>query len=598
MRGYGPGPALSEEQALDAFLRSLNVAPDLIPIDVEERASLYRSLIGNKRMLVIIDNVTSAKQVRYLLPGPRRCFALVTSRGSLSSLVAREGATRVTLDVLSPADAVTLIAEVIGEERVDAEYEAAAQIAQLCSYLPLALRVVAERAAGRPYLSLTELAGELVSEQSRLDALASEEDQLTDVRAVFSWSYRALSPDQQKVFRAIGLHAGPEFGSAAAAALVDLSVSATNHQLQELARVHLVQEVAVDRYRSHDLLHAYSVERGQREDRQRARTHAIRRMLSWYMVTADLARQVILPYSQSIALVPPERLSIPSFDSVASAMSWYELERLNILSALQQAMDLGQYDIAWKLPVISDGFFELRSYWKEWQVIHREGLSAALIVGDSLGEASSRRCLGDACWRLGDYDEALVQYERGAAIAHVIGDQWIEGFSVRGAGLIHEELRNFNRAIEYFEQARQVFEAGGIERGLGMSLLSLGKSCRSLRDLRRAAQYCEMAAATFRRIDDRWSQAWGLGPLGEVYLEMGRFEAAQQQFEEALAIFREFGDRRSEALVLRQLGDVFQRSGGDRRARECWENALEIFESLGDPHSDEIRLLLRANQGG
>ncbi|MGH9564985.1 MAG: NB-ARC domain-containing protein [Candidatus Angelobacter sp.] len=185
MRGYGSGTPLSLEQALDAFLRSLNVAPEYIPIDVDERAALYRSIIGDKRMLIVIDNVASVKQVRRLLPGSNRCLALVTSRSRVSSLVAREGAKRVTIDVLSPEDAIRLLGEIIGEERVESDYEAAGRVAELCSYLPLALRVVAERAASRPHLSLSELVNELMSEQSRLDALASEEDELTDVSCRF-----------------------------------------------------------------------------------------------------------------------------------------------------------------------------------------------------------------------------------------------------------------------------------------------------------------------------------------------------------------------------------------------------------------------------
>jgi hypothetical protein len=313
----------------------------------------------------------------------------------------------VTLDVLSPEDAIELLAEIIGDERVAADNEAAQRISALCSYLPLALRVVAERAASRPHLALRDLVGELISERNRLDALASDEDELTDVRAVFSWSYRALPPEQQRVFRLLGLHAGTEIDVAAAAALVDAPVSAIRQPMRELASVHLLQEIAADRYRLHDLLRAYSVERCQREEAQRERTLATRRMLTWYLLTADTARKAILPYSHAIPLVPAMGLAVPDFDDVRRAFDWYETERLNLLGAARQAMDLGQYDIAWKLPVVADGFFELRSYWAEWKQIHEEGLAAARLIGDQLGEASNVFCLGDANWRMGSYEEAL-----------------------------------------------------------------------------------------------------------------------------------------------------------------------------------------------
>jgi tetratricopeptide (TPR) repeat protein len=586
MRGYGSTSRLSEEQALDKFLRSLGVTPELIPIDIEERAALYRSVVSSKRLLIVIDNVSSVRQVRRLLPGSRRCFVVITTRGSLSSLVAREGATRVTLDVLTPEDAVRLLAEVIGDDRIDREDGAARRIAEQCSYLPLALRVVAERAASRPYASLAELAGELVSEQRRLDALVAE-DELNNVRAVFSWSYRALSAEQQRTFRAIGLHAGTEFSTEALSALTDLPF--VGEQLRELAKVHLIQEIGPQRYKVHDLLRAYSAELAFREDQTRARTLGVRRMLTWYLLAADAARHTILPYSQQLELIPPEGYSVPEFSTVESAMNWYELERLNIIAGLQQAVDLGQYDIAWRLPIVSDGFFEIRAYWREWKEIHTEALAAAQIIHDAPGEASARRCLGDACWRFGEYSAALTHYERSAKIANSIGDPWIEGFSTRGSGLIFEEQGNYDRAMPYFERAYEIFEANQIRRGVGMSLLSLGRVYRGLGELPRAADRGESAVGIFRDMGDRWSLAWGLLPLGEIYVDMQQFDHAAHQFEESIEIFHDFGDRRSEATGLSQLGNVFRLQGNNSLAREFLTNALNIFELLSDPRVSEVR---------
>jgi tetratricopeptide (TPR) repeat protein len=589
MHGYGGGTPLSVEQALDAFLRSLNIDPEKIPIDLEERAALYRSMLGDKKMLIIIDNVASAKQIRRLLPGSDGCLAIVTSRSSLSSLVAREGATRVILDVLSPEDAIRLLAEIIGDERVESDQDAALSIARLCSYLPIALRVVAERVASQPYTALGEIVRELVSEQTRLDALASESDELTDVRAVFSWSYRILSPEQQKVFRLLGLHTGVDFGSSVAAALVDVAVSTAKQQLRELANVYLVQQLAPDRYRLHDLLRAYSVERSQREESQRERTHAMRRMMSWYLLSADAARRVILPYSHAITVVRPDRIPALTFDNVTDAMDWYEQERLNIISTLQQALDLGQYDIAWKLPVVSDGFFELRSYWLEWVKIHRDGLTAAEAVGDSLGRASNLLCLGDANWRIGVHEVALENYESSAAIARDMHDQWVEGFSLRGSGLIYQEQLRFGQSIDYFTRALAIFRQSGIHRGEGMALLSLGKSFAGLEQFEKSVSYCEAAIEIFRRIGDTWSQAWGILPLAYAYSETRAFEAAERSLREALAIFRQFNDRRSEALVLLSLGTVRSNLGNNVDALQHWTTALEIFEQLEDPHADDAR---------
>ena len=598
MHGYGPAASLTEEQALDTFLRALNVPPEAIPINLDERAALYRSLIGDKEMLILLDNVASARQVRNLLPGSRRCLALVTARSSLSSLVAREGAARVMLDVLSPGEAVQLFADIVGEERVEAEYDAASRIARLCSYLPLALRVVAERAAGHTHLSLAGLADELSSEQNRLDALASDDDDLTNVRAVFSWSYRALPPEHRRLFRTIGLHAGAEFSGAVAAALVGQSVPAVHRQLSDLAKAHLVQAVGADRYRSHDLLRAYSAERAQYEDSQRERTHAARRMFGWYLLAADNARKAILPYSQSLDLAGPANLDIPAFGDAPSAMDWYEQERLNLLAAVRQSLDLGQYDIAWKIPVVADGFFELRSYWQEWSEIHNEALGAATTIGDSLGEASARRCLGDVCWRTHNYEEAFAHYERGTVLARKIGDPWIEGFSIRGTGLVHEEMGQVDLAVPSFELAREVFDSAGIARGTGMCLLSLGKCHRAAGDLLRAARYCTDAVVVFRQLADRWSEAWGLVPLGEIDRELGRLDSAVDQLTEAVNIFDDFHDRRSTALAQAELGETYLALGDVAGARRTWTDAVDVLTEFSDPRAADIRSRLARIDAG
>ncbi|WP_162181678.1 NB-ARC domain-containing protein [Glycomyces tenuis] len=256
MHGYGPASPLEPEQVLDGFLRAFGVEPSLIPITLDERAALYRSMLGGKRMLIVIDNSMSARQIRHLLPGSDGCLTLVTSRSSMPSLVAREGAVRMPLDVLSAEDALELLAEVMGDGRAETDLDGAARVVEHCGRLPLALRVVAERAAARPHLTMSDLAAELAAEQQRLDALSSEEDELVDVRAVFSWSYRSLDARQRQVFRFLGLHRGAEMSTAPIAALTRIPVAELRRHLADLCDAHLVQQIATDRFRLHDLLRA------------------------------------------------------------------------------------------------------------------------------------------------------------------------------------------------------------------------------------------------------------------------------------------------------------------------------------------------------
>lgn len=588
MRGHGPQKSLSFEQGIDVFLRSLSVPKEAIPVDVEERTALFRSILGDKRILVVIDNVASVQQIRHLLPGSSRCVVLITSRSRLASLVAREGAKRVTLDVLSPEDAVRLLSEAIGEDRVDANPTAALRLAELCSYLPLALRVVGEQAASRPHASVADLVDELESEHSRLDSLASQEDELVDVRAVFSWSYRALTPDQQKVFRLLGLHPGAEIADVAVGALVDAPVPHIRSQLRGLSAAHLVQQIAPDRYRLHDLLRAYSRERALRELAQRERTHAIRRVLGWYLLAADAGRRAILPYSHAIPLVGATTAAPPRFSAAEEAMAWYERERLNLLGALQQACDLGQYDIAWKLPVVADGFFELASYWTEWESIHREGLDAARAVGDILGEASNLLCLGDAHWRGNSLDSALDHYRRAVDLSRQIHDGWLEGFASRGVGLVHQERGQWAQAAGYFQEALGIFRAHGIRRGEGMSLLSLGKVRFAQADLDAAVDDCRQAIEIFTEIGDAWTQAWGMLPFGQALSGLGRLAEAEANYRRAASIFAGFRDRRSQATCLVELGQILAEGGNRAGARECWATAAELLDALGDPSAAEL----------
>ncbi|MCS7483875.1 tetratricopeptide repeat protein [Umezawaea endophytica] len=597
MRGYGADHPLGPEQAIDVFLRSLNVAPDRIPIDLEERASLYRSILGDKKMLIVLDNASSAKQIRQLLPGSRDSLVLVTSRSRISGLVVREGAIRMSLDVLSSNDSVRLLAEIIGEDRVDAEIRSAEQVAVLCGFLPLALRVVAERTAGRPHMRLSELVNELNGEQSRLDALAAEVDELTDVRAAFSWSYRALAHEHRHIFRMLALHPGPEFCCSVVAALVDVPEAELKPQLEVLVGVHLLQQISPDRYRIHDLLRAYSVERSNHELAQRDRTYAMRRMLSWYLIGTDNARQLMVPYSRAVSLVPAGRIDAPSFSTLQDVINWFESERLNLLAALHQAMELGQFDIAWKLPVVADAFFEMRSYWKEWRQIHVDGVSAARMIGDDLGEAANLICLGDAMWRLGEHEDALTTYEQSSRIAHEIGDRRTEGYALRGSGLICYEIADYDRALQLFENALEVFRASSVKRGEAMSLLSLGTTFKMLGRMDDAVRHCEEAVEILRDIDDVWSVAWALMPLAEALGSAGRFSESEGQLAEAVEIFRRFDDRNSEAMAWEHLGDVLASQRKSDAAIAAWSKSFEILESLGNSRSREVGQKIEGLQG-
>src|SRR5256714_9064117 len=261
LHGYDAGEPLSALTALERFLRVLDVAPERMPAEVEARADMFRSLIAERRLLVVLDNAATADQVRPLLPGSDTCLVLITSRSRLSGLVARDGARRIDVDTLACVASMALLRKVITDYRVEDTDDELADLALLCANLPLALRIAAERAAARPWLPLAELINELRDESGLWHALSTDDEAEADaVRSVFAWSYRALPESAARVFRLLGLHPGPEFSLNAAAALAGATPSETRRALDALLNAHLLEQIGRERYQFHDLLRAYAAD--------------------------------------------------------------------------------------------------------------------------------------------------------------------------------------------------------------------------------------------------------------------------------------------------------------------------------------------------
>jgi NB-ARC domain len=256
LRGFDPGEPMDAGQALHEFLQALGVAPKGIPAELNAKAAMYRSRLADKRILIMLDNARSVEHVKPLLPGTSSCLVVITSRNRLDRLSVYEGAARIALDIMSTAEATALLGKRMGHIRLAAEPDAVTDIIDLCASLPLALSIVAARAADYPDVSLRTLVRELRQERHRLDAL-DRGDQDLSVRAVFSWSYEVLSPEAARLFRLLGVHAGPDIEVAGSDALAG---EPTRGLLDELIRAHMLAEYVPGRYRFHDLLREYAAE--------------------------------------------------------------------------------------------------------------------------------------------------------------------------------------------------------------------------------------------------------------------------------------------------------------------------------------------------
>jgi tetratricopeptide (TPR) repeat protein/transcriptional regulator with XRE-family HTH domain len=584
LRGYAPGPPMPPADALTAFLRALGVPANDIPADVEERAAQYRGLLATRRILVMLDNAGEVEQVRPLLPGASHCSVVVTSRDSLAGLVARDGAQRIDLDLLSPADAVTLLRALIGE-RADADRAATKALADLCCRLPLALRVAAELSASRPAMPISALAAELTDQRRKLDLLEAGGDPRTAVRAVFSWSYQHLDDNAARTFRLLGLDPGADLDLYAAAALADATVEQTGHALDRLARAYLIQNVGPGRYGMHDLLRAYAHEVAIGQDLQDERRAALTRLFDHYLYTAAVAMDFLHPAERHRRphIVPPTTAAV-ALTSPAAAKGWLDAHRACLVAVTTYAAGNGWPGHAVRLAAVLSRYLRSGGYYYEAVTVHRTAHRTAHHLGDTAAEATALTDLGVIEWVLGRYEESTRLYQQALASFRENGDRPGEARALTNLGVANLQRRRYEQATEQFQQALALFRENGDRPGQARALTNLGLTdlwrCR----YQQATEQFQQALTLSRENGDHFSGAHLMAYLGQVELQQRRYQQATEHFQEALVTSREFGDRSSEADSLNGLGEVFTALGRANRARVQHAAALDLAIQIGDMH--------------
>jgi tetratricopeptide (TPR) repeat protein len=592
LRGYDPGAPVNPEQVLDDFLRALGVRPMAIPVELEARAGLYRSLLANRRVLTVLDNAATVRQVRPLLPGTAGCLVVVTSRRRLSGLVVRDSARRLTLDVLPEVDAVDLLRSVVTDYRLPDDPEKLVELARLCARLPLALRIAAERAASRPLMPLDELIGDLRDESGLWDALTTEDgDEADAVRSVFAWSYRALPVEAARLFRLLGLHVGPEFSASAAAAVAETDITTVRHLLDILVGAHLLEQKVAGRYQFHDLLRAYASDQVNAEENPETRHAVLQRMLTWYLHTADAALRSVRPSDRRIVLEPIPAGVVPlTFASRRDAISWYEMESGNLVAATKVAADSDLDGIAWQIPAVLRPFYTIRNEFENWIATGLVGLNAAGRVGDRNGEAEILESLGKAHFQMRRLVEA-EHYHRLALLARrETGDRFGEAVSINALGLLNLRYRRLAEAETHFERSMTIFREQADRRWEMVSRSNLGETYYELGRLRTAADALTAAIAVCRELGDRVAEGNDLFFLSMTQREMGRIDEALSSIQAALAIADEMSSLPLMAHWLVELARV-QRHGDDPAlALVACQRAASIQRRLGDRSREAMAL--------
>ena len=595
LRGHaavGPADPLA---VLARFLRELGVAPGRIPGDLDEAAALYRSLLDGKRVLIVLDNAASSGQVRPLLPGAPDCAVIVTSRRRLLGLGARDGAAQVTLAPFLPDEAATLLRQILGAPRADAEPAAVAAIAAECAFLPLALRIAAERAIARPRQTLAALAAQLTAARDRLDVLAADDDPATSVRTVFSWSYQALPAATARMFRLLGVHPGPDIAIPAAAALAATGAAEAKRLLQALAGAHLLEETAAGRYRFHDLLRAYAAERAATDDSPADRAAAHRRVLTWYLHTADAAGRLLAPGRRRVPLDPPPPQGRPlTLAGYEQALAWCDAERAGVVACVRSAAQTGHDHIAWQLFVASWSYFDLRKPWAEWIACARIALSAARRCQDRFGEAWVLDSLRGAYSGLRRYGDAVDRGQQSLRIRRDIGDRLGEGAVLNNLGAAYLALDRFHDGLSCYRQALAIARETDNRHGEAIGLNNLGEAHLKLRRSGDAIPFLREALDLARAMDHHILEGDALHNLGESYRAIGEPGTSADCFGRALSVRQHTGDRHGQAQTLHALGDLLRELREADAAHASWQQALAIFEELGDPQAGELRARLRA----
>jgi tetratricopeptide (TPR) repeat protein/transcriptional regulator with XRE-family HTH domain len=593
LRGFEPsGRPAAPAEAIRGFLDALSVPPERIPPTPEAQAGLYRSLLAGKQMLLVLDNARDEQQVRPLLPASPASLVLVTSRNQLGGLAAADGARLLTLDVLTHAEAVELLATRLGAARPAAEPGAAGRIARLCACLPLGLAVAAARAAARPEFSLAALAAELADSAGRLDALDAG-DAGSSVPAVFSWSYRQLTGQAARMFRLLALHPGPDITVPAAASLAAIAQADAGRLLAELARAHLIAEHTPGRYTFHDLLRAYAAEQAHHTDSDTGRRRATGRVLDHYLHTAACAAFLLDLSKEPVVLAPPRPGAVAGQPADHSqALAWFEAEHQVLLAAVTLAAGAGFDAHAWQLPWAMAGFLQARGHWQEWAAAQRTALAAATRLGDAGGQTLSGRLLANACTHLGDHDQALGYLTSSLALYQRLGDSLGQAKIHQSLAFLADRRGRYPDALRHAEQALRLCQAVGDKASEAEALNNVGWYYGLLGDYQQARVFCRRALTLSLEVGDRSLEAAASDSLGYAEHHLGNLAEAAASYQRALSIVREIGNRFHEADILTHLGNNHHAAGELAQAREDWQQALAILEDIQHPDAGQVRAKL------
>ncbi|SDN09602.1 ATP-binding protein [Allokutzneria albata] len=609
MRGFGPGEPLTPDDAIAHVLRSIGLPPEQIPTEPDDLAARYRELLGKRVLLVVLDNIASAEQVRPLLfDGPR--FVLI-SRNTLPEL---EGVRRIEVPQLSAPESFALFTHMLGADLVTAQASAVGELAELCGHFPLALRIAAAQMFRWDEPDVAWFVRQL-REEDRLGGLEIVNDSQAAVRTAFASSYRALSAEGARLFRMLGVLPGTDFSVDAVATLIDDSASAARASLETLVQASLLQRWADDRYHFHDLLRVYAAERAESDDdsaRWRERLHA------WYLSSTLAAVNTVFPEAQETRKDSVAAGLTFADDRLASA--WLAAETANIVAVVETAAEQGD-EIAWRLAKAVAPFLRSHRLVSERHATCEAGLLVAQRTGNREAEAAMLHSLAGLNWSLADYTSAIDEYGRALAVhqelgnlrgqastlgnlggayydagrlhlafdvltralaAHrEVGSAYGEAATLINLGSVCADSRSVPEALAHFERSFELWRQVGSHVGEVVCLSSLSQMSLAAGDLALALDFADRGVQLCEQTGNVGSQARTLLVRSEALLTLGRLDGAEDDSRTALLICRETSDRKQEAEALTLLAEHALARVEPEDAREFATGALAIATGAG-----------------
>ena len=591
LRGYDPGRPRSAADALAGLLRALGVEADRIPAETDERSAVFRSVLAERKVLLLLDNARDAEQVRPLIPGTPHSAVVVTSRDAMTGLIARDGAARVELDLLPEDEAENLLRRLVGP-RAEADPRSLGVLAAQCCRLPLALRVAAELAATRGATPLAELVAELTDLRRRLDVLDAGGDEGTAVRTVLSWSYRQLDPSAARALRMVSLQPGADLDIYSVAALTGSDLTRARQLMDRLTRAYLVHPISPERYELHDLLRGFARELAEAEDDKEARYHAVAALFDYYLHASSAAMDLLFPVGSGHRPKPgaptPE---IPPIHSLETARAWLDGERANLTAAVAFAETHRKLESrAMAVTAIVERYLHFGRHLTDATALHLSALRTARRTGDKRAEATALSHLGFAEWEHGRHGQAADYQRQALTMFRDLADDLGQARTLHRLALVERTTGHYDEARSHAKQVLTLSRKLNDRPGQSKALNLLGTVCLAQAQYTQAQGYLRESLALLEELSDHRGRSVTLKDLGVIELRFGRLTQAATLLREAQALCQDARNRSGEAEVVSQLGLLQLRQGRPEAAIDYQERAVTICREIEHRHGETLVL--------